>query len=577
MARKTADVITVEVIGNNLQMIAEEMGIVLVKAAYSTNMKERRDCSAALLDAEGNTLAQAEHVPLHLGSMLGIVQQTLKNYPRDEIRPGDLFIANDTYVAGGTHLPDITVAAPFFYEGELLAFASNIGHHAEVGGIRGSAKDVYEEGIRIPSVKIFREGKLDKGVLDFILLNCRLPKERLGDFRAQFSSAQLGVRRLTELCDKFGKEVFLSSVHQLYDYAEKKVRRGISQIPDGRYLFRDYVENAGDTAEPIAIQVAVEIRGDTLICDFTGSGKQVDAPINVPVSATLAAVYYAVKAIVDPSIEANGGYYRAIQVITEPGTILDPYPPAPVGGRSDTAQRIVDVIFGALAQVIPQKIPAASHGTIAGITIQGFNSRTGEYYAYPETIGGGFGARYNKDGVDGVQVHLTNTSNLPVECLEDEYPLRVERYEFIQNSGGAGTYRGGLAIRRQLRILEKEAWLSSKGDRHRFPPWGLAGGLEGRKGQLVINPGTDSEKRLWSKNYHIPLTGEEKVVMIETPGSGGYGDPLHRDLARVKADLIAEKIDKQEAEEKYGVVWDPEKKEIDILATERLRASRKHK
>jgi len=570
MASEVIDVITVEVIGNNLQMISEEMGAVLVKAAYSTNIKERRDCSAALLDARGETLAQAEHIPLHLGSMLGIVRQTLKNYRPEEIRPGDMFIANDTYVAGGTHLPDITVAAPFFYEEELLAFASNIGHHAEVGEVRATAQDAYDEGIRIPSVKIFREGTLDRGVLDFILLNCRLPRERLGDFRAQFSAAQLGIRRLTELCRKYGKEVFKASVARLFDYAESKIRRGIEQIPDGRYEFNDSMDDDGVKDEPILITVAVEVEGDTIRCDFSGSARQVEGPINMPKSATLSSVYYTIKAVIDPDIEANGGYYRAIEVITEPGSILNPNPPAPVGGRSDTAQRVVDVILGALAQVIPKRVTAACHGTIAGYGVHGFDSRTGELYTYPEIIGGGFGARCNKDGPDGIQVHMTNTSNLPVECLEDEYPIILERYELIKNSGGAGKFRGGLGIRRQFRLLEKDGWFTSKGDRFRFAPWGLAGGLEGGKGRLVLNHGTEREKHFRSKNYYVPMT-ENDVLMMETPGGGGYGVPCDRDPARVIQDLVEGKIGPEEARNTYLVVWDPETWEIDFTATETLR------
>jgi N-methylhydantoinase B len=570
----TVDVITVEVIGNNLQMISEEMGVVLVKAAYSTNIKERRDCSAALLDAQGETLAQAEHIPLHLGSMLGIVRQTVKNYSSEEIRPGDMFIANDTYVAGGTHLPDITVAAPFFYEGELLAFASNIGHHAEVGGVRATAKDAYDEGIRIPSVKIFREGTLDRGVLDFILLNCRLPRERLGDFRAQFSAAQLGVRRLQELCQKYGKVVFKASVDRLFDYAERKVRRGIEQIPDGRYEFSDHMDDDGVKEEPILIKVAVEVKGDTITCDFSGSGKQVEGPINMPISATLSSVYYAVKAVVDPNIEANGGYYRAIEVITEPGTILNPHPPAPVGGRSDTAQRVVDVILGALAQAIPARVTAACHGTIAGYGVHGFDSRLGELYTYIEIIGGGFGARCLSDGPDGVQVHMTNTSNLPVECLENEYPIRLEGYELIRDSGGAGKFRGGLGIRRRFRLLEGEGWFTSKGDRFRIAPWGLAGGHEGRKGRLLLNPDSEKEKNFWSKNYYVYIAKND-VLMMETPGGGGYGNPHDRDPALVAQDLVEEKIGLEEAQNVYLVVWDPQTKRIDLAATESLRHNAK--
>ncbi len=549
------DQITGEVIGNNLLAIAEEMGTTLVRTSYSTNIKERRDCSAALLDPDGITIAQAEHIPMHLGSMLGLVGEIRKRYPMSDVHPGDVFIANDPYSGGGTHLPDITVAAPFFCEGKLIAFASDIAHHSDVGGSQKSPKDIYAEGLRLQPIKIFEEGRLREDLLELILLNCRLRHERSGDLRAQFAALQTGITRLEALGAKYGAEVLTTSIARMMDQAERQARAGIRHIPPGRYEFTDYMDDDGVVDEPIPIHCAVIVEDGEITFDFTGSAPQVKGNINVVHAALSACVYFTVKAVVDPTLPPNGGYYRAVRIVAPEGTIVNCVPPAPVGFRTDVCQRIVDAMLGALAQAVPDRVVAACHSTIASVHFYGRDLRTGSSYAYPEVVAGGYGARPTSDGPDAVQVHITNTSNLPVEALEPEYPILVERYELVPNSGGAGQYRGGLCLLRQYRLLADEATLSSKGDRHKTAPWGLKGGMPGGRGSLKVNPDTPQERVLGSKTYDYPLVKGD-VVRTCTPGGGGYGDPRQRDRAALERDLREGKITPDEAERVYG--WVPE-------------------
>lgn len=549
------DPITVEIIGNSLQAIAEEMGAVLIRASYSSNIKERRDCSTGILSARGEIIAQAEHIPLHLGSLLGVVEATLANFASDEICGGDVFVANDPYLGGGTHLPDIAMATPFFHGGRLLAFVANIAHHSEVGGRLGAGEDVWEEGLRIPPIRLVRNGQIDEQMLRLLLANMRIPSDRRGDFEAQIASMRIGIQRLMLLCERYGQDVLLSSVKELSRYAERRIRTAIAAIPDGTYEFLDFVEDDGVTDEPIPIRVSLQIVGDRVTCDFRGSGPQTKGPINVPASALRASVYYALKAGLDPDIPPNAGFYKAIEIVTTEGSVLNPRPPAPVLKRSDTCQRVVDVIFGALAHVVPDKVIAACSGVITGPTLVGILSASRQFYVYDEVIAGGFGARYNEDGVDGVQVHMTNTSNLPVECLEDEFPIRVDRYEFAVDTGGAGRFRGGLGVVREIRMLENGARLDYKGDRFRIAPWGLLGGRPGGVGALTINPGTHGEIRLGSKSTNISLKAGD-VVRMQSPGSGGYGDPLSRDPERIACDVREGKVSRQEARQAYGVVLD---------------------
>lgn len=545
---RTVDPITIEVIGNAFSSLVEEMGMALIRAAYSTNIKERRDCSTALFDACGRTLVQAEHIPIHLGSLLGIVQGITRRYPPSQIRPGDMFIGNDAYSGGGTHLPDIVLASPVFFDGQIVAYAANLAHHADF--VDRAHAHIYQEGLRIPVVKLYREDKLQEEILEIILLNCQVPKERMGDLRAQYAANRLGVSRFQALCEKYGLPTVLTSAEELLNYGERMTRAGIARIPDGVYRFRDRFDSE-QLEEALPLQVEITVRGDEMHLDFAGNPPQVRAPLNMVWTALLATVYYAVKTVVDPTILANAGMYRPITVAAPPGSIVNCAPPAAMDMRTQTCQRVVDLIHGALAPVVADRIIAACNGANTSLHLSGVDPRTGSYYVYIETIGGGFGARATKDGLDGVQVHITNTSNLPVESLETEYPLLVERYELIPDSGGSGRHRGGMGIHRRIRVVGHEAVFRVAGTRQTTAPWGLFGGKEGAKGSVVI-----SREAADSKSRGPKELGPGDVLSILTPGAGGYGDPLERDRQLVARDLRQGRICLEKAASEYGFTPD---------------------
>lgn len=542
----TLDPITVEVLGSAFASIVDEMGTALIRASYSTNIKERRDCSTILFDSHGRTLAQAEHIPIHLGSLMGMVKHILERYPLETLDPGDMFIGNDPYTGGGTHLPDIVVVSPVFVNGRVIAFVANLSHHADFVD-RGHAH-IFQEGLRIPPLKIFDRGVLREDVLDLILLNCQVPHERNGDLRAQFAANHLGVRRMEAISSRYGVETIRDAGDALLDYAERKTRAGILAIPDGVYRFEDRFDNEQLGHEELLLRVVVSVHGDEIALDFRGNPPQVRADLNIVWTALLATCYYAIKIVVDPTILPNAGMYRPIQVVADEGTIVNCSEPAAVNWRTQTCQRVVDVILGALAQAVPERVIAACTGANSAITFSGTDPRSKRYYSYLETIGGGFGARASKDGLDGVQVHVTNTSNLPVESLEQEYPLLVERYELVQDSGGPGRWRGGLAIRRDLRVLDHAPAFLGSTSRRLSAPWGLRGGWPGGKAHLAINGFEISEIDSGSR-----LLQDGDVVSIVTAGSGGYGDPRQRDHALVEADLLDGKISADQAHTAYGL------------------------
>ena len=542
------DRITVEVIGSMLLSIAEEMGEALIKASYSSNIKERQDCSTAIFNLKGEVIAQAEHIPMHLGSLIMIVQEVLKRYPVSHLRAGDVFIGNDPYTGGSTHLPDITVASPVFHRGEPVGFVANIAHHAD--GSARETRSIWDEGLRIPPIRVVEAGALREDVMELLLLNFRLPRERRGDFRAQFAANRIGAERLTALLDRYGRPTCLAAMDELLAYGERKIRAALRSVSDGVYAFEDWMDDDGLGGPPVPIRVRITVAGDGVTLDFAGTGAQVTGDINVVYLALVATVYYALKALLDPTIPANGGFYRAIRVEAPAGSIVNAQPPAPVAWRTQTCQRIADVVFGALAPALPGKVIAATNGANSAWVFSGMNPRTGQYYVYLETIGGGSGARAGKDGLDGVQVHITNTSNLPVECLEMEYPLLVEEYGLVPDSGGPGRSRGGLGLRRAIRVLGGEATFLGTLDRGRFAPWGLFGGRDGGKGTLALNAGTPGERALGSKVAGRRLVAGDAVTIV-TPGAGGYGPPAERDPGLVAQDLREGKISPAVAREVY--------------------------
>lgn len=544
------DRITLEVIGSGLLSIAEEMGEALIKASYSSNIKEREDCSTAVFNLRGEVIAQAEHIPMHLGSLIMIVQETLKRYPVSALREGDVFIGNDPYTGGSTHLPDITVVSPVFHEGEPVGFVANIAHHADGSG--RETRTIYDEGLRIPPIRVMEGGRLREDVMELLLLNFHLPRERRGDFRAQFAANRIGAERLAELLARYGRTTCEAAMDELLAYGERKIRAALRAIPDGVYAFEDWMDDDGVGGPPVPIRASITVAGDDITLDFTGTGPQVPGDINAVYLALVATVYYALKTLLDPTIPANGGFYRAIRVIAPEGSIVNARPPAPVAWRTQTCQRIADVIFGALAPALPERVIAATNGANSAWVWSGVDPRSGQYYVYLETIGGGSGARATKDGLDGVQVHITNTSNLPVECLEMEYPLLVEEYGLVPDSGGPGRFRGGLGLSRTIRVLAGEATFLGTLERARVAPWGLFGGRDGGRGAFVLNAGRGSERALGAKVAGVTLREGDAVTII-TPGAGGYGPSGERDGTLVARDLREEKISTEVARGVYGV------------------------
>lgn len=541
------DPVTVEVIGNAIASIADEMGETLIRASYSTNIKERRDCSTVIFDATGRTLYQAEHIPIHLGSLMGVVAAIVERHDVADIADGDLFIGNDAYTGGGTHLPDIVAASPIFFAGQLVGWATNLAHHADFVD-RGHAH-IFQEGLRIPPIRLQRRGEMQRDVLDLILLNCQVPNERQADLRAQIAANRFGVQRFQAMCERYGVSLLTQAFDELLDYAERRMRAGIETIPDGVYSFEDQFE-CDELTETLTFRVRIEVKGDAIELDFAGNPPQVRAGLNMVETALLATVYYAIKTVTDPDAPPNSGLFRPIKVIAEPGSILNAVSPAAVNGRTNTCQRVVDVIHGALAPAIPERIIAACNGAVTASTFSGVNPRTGNFYVYLETLGGGFGARATKDGLDGVQVHITNTSNLPVEGLEPEYPLRVERYELERDSGGCGKWRGGMGFRRQIRSLHDDCRVNMRGTRRTSAPWGLFGGRDGGCYHVELDDGVAP----FTLSNGLLSAGQS--IAIVTPGAGGYGSPSERAKEQVRQDLREDRISMQVARDIYSLEAD---------------------
>lgn len=537
------DPITVAVIGSALSTIAEEMGKAVIRAAYSTNIKERQDCSAALFDSAGNTIAQAEHIPIHLGSLLGIVAYVIEHHDMSTVRPGDVFIGNDAYTGGGTHLNDIVLMEPVFFKDEMVGWVANLAHHSDFVD-RGHAH-IFQEGLRIPPVRLYREGNLQDGVMDLILLNCQVPHERKSDFRAQMAANHLGVRRFQELCERYGSELVAEASAEILNYTERRTRAGIAQIPDGIYEFQhEFDTNLID--EILDLRVRATVQGDDLFLEFPDAPPQVRAPINMVFTALQATVFFAVKALVDPGIPANSGFHRPIHISAPVGSVLNATAPAAVYSRTDIAMRLVDMIFAAFSPVLPERVAAASTGGIL-LTTSGMHPRTGRFYVYNEMQGGGMGARAGKDGLDGVQVNTTNTANLPIEALETEHPVMVECYEFVQDSGGPGKFRGGMTMRRRVRVLDHVANISAGGTNTRLPPYGLFSGHSGAPARVEMPDGAPPLDRRKSV-----LQAGQAVGMVAA-GGGGFGDPKLRSRDLVIRDLREERISEAAARDIYGL------------------------
>jgi N-methylhydantoinase B len=521
------DPVRAEVVARYLVAASEEMAATLMRTAFSPNIKERADCSTAIFDVSGQVVALAQRVPIHLGSMVGAVDEILKRYPMKDIRPGDMFAANDPYNGGGTHLPDINVVAPVFFEKRIVAFVANIAHHADVGGmVPGSqasvCKTIYQEGLRIPPVRIMRDGEANRDVVDMVLLNSRTPGERFGDLNAQFASNTVGIRSVTRLFERYGIRQTERTMAAYLDFTERRFRAAINRLPAGTYIAEDYLDG-NHPGEPCPLKLALTVKRNRLHFDFSGSHPQLDSARNMPFRALLATVYTVAKSMLDPDVPANAGYYRTMDVSAPLSSVMNPTPPAAVGCRANSATVLGDVIASALSQAMPERALAAS-GPHHVYVFAGPNPRTGRYFVNYESLAGGMGARTNRNGLDGVRVHASGSSNLPIEALEYAYPLRVERYALRKGSGGAGQYTGGLGVIRQYRVLGDDVVVSLSSERQHYPAHGIGGGGEGACGTFVLNPDTPEEKLLPSAAADVALP-KESVIRISTPGGGGYGKP----------------------------------------------------
>jgi N-methylhydantoinase B len=540
-AISTLDPITLEIVHNGLRSITDEAFIALMKSAYSTNIKERRDHSATIMTPRGELVAQAEgSLPIHLASMLGLMQALLAKHRLEDIGEGDIFVANDPHVAGGTHLPDVNMAMPVVVDGRVIAFVCNIAHHADIGGMApgsmaGGMTEIYQEGVRIPVIRLFERGRLVDDVLDLLLLNVRVPEERRGDYFAQVAACRLAERRLKEVVGVHGAPILAASFDAVIAMTERRLRDAIRTIPPGRYVFEDAMDDDGLGTTDITIKVAITVDGERIHFDFAGSHPQVAGNINLTLIGTRAAACYCIKALLDPDVPNNQGVINAIEVSAPAGTVVNAQFPAAVASRAHTCQRIADVIIGALAPALPQQAVGAANGANTTAVFSGVDPRTGRAYVYLETLGGGFGGRATKDGKDGVQVHITNTSNLPVEAIEMEYPLLVESYGLVEDSGGAGTWRGGLGLRRVVRPLDHQARFSGTGERFRTAPWGVFGGAAGASGRFARRTANGDEETLDSKPAEVSVRPDQAIVM-ETPGAGGYGAPAGRAPGRLAED-----------------------------------------
>lgn len=519
----SVDAISLEVFKNLFAGVADEMGETLRRASFSPNIRERLDFSCAVFDSEAHMVAQAAHIPVHLGSMPASVEYAL--HAIESIHPGDVIVLNDPY-RGGTHLPDITMISPVFAGDDLVFFVASRAHHADIGGMSpGSlplSTELYQEGLIIPPVKLKLSGWINEGVLHLITANSRAPQERTGDLEAQLAAHRNGETRLLEMIIDQGLERVQEHATALMDYSLRMTQSVIETIPDGTYTFEDALEGDGQTEFDIPIRVTLTIQDNTLLVDFAGSAPQVAGNVNAVLPIVRSATWYCIRLLADDTVPVNHGCFQPVQVTVPEGTVINPYFPAAVSvGNTETGQRIVDVVLGALAQALPDRIPAASQGSMNNFTVGGFHR--GRQFVYYETIGGGHGASVHADGLSGRQSHMTNTLNTPVEALEQELPLRVWQYHLRTGSGGNGKYRGGDGIVREYELLT-DATITLNSERRRLAPYGLQNGEPGKKGiNRIIRQGA-TELEIVSGKYTTQLKAGDRII-IETPGGGGYGQP----------------------------------------------------
>ncbi|NOK58043.1 MAG: hydantoinase B/oxoprolinase family protein [Chloroflexi bacterium AL-W] len=523
MTNAHVDSISLEVFRHRCTAVAEEMGVALGRSAFSPNIKERRDFSCAVFDVAGRMVAQAAHIPVHLGAMPRSVEAALACHT---LHPGDVVVLNDPY-QGGTHLPDLTTVAPVFDENECIGYTATRAHHADVGGITpGSmpmSRELLQEGLIIPPVKLVSGGVINEALIDLICRNSRTGDERRGDLVAQLACHRVGATRLVQLTEQHGKTWLVQHMEALLRYGERHMRTLLESIPDGVYVFEDYLDDDGQDSKPLVLRVSITVQNDSAVIDFGGTAPQCRGPLNAPRAVAEAAVLYCFRCLASSDMPASAGAFTPLTMVIPEGSVLNPRPPAPVaGGNVETSQRVVDVVFGALAQVLPDRIPAASAGTMNNLTFGGVDPVSGISFAYYETLGGGMGARPTAPGLDGVQVHMTNTLNTPIETLERLLPVQVQQYALRTGSGGAGAQRGGDGLVREIKFLVPVT-LSLLTERRTMSPYGLNGGQMGTPGRNTLTS-TDGAIQILPGKTTV-FVDEGSLLRVETPGGGGWGKP----------------------------------------------------
>ena len=567
------DPILLEVIRNQLDGIAEEMEVALVRSAYSSIVKEGHDASTALFDASGELVAQSTSLPAQLGLMGPAVRSILDRFPIETMAEGDVFILNDPY-DGGSHIPDVSIVGPVVHEGAVVGLTASIAHHMDMGGktpgsIPTDATEVFQEGIRFPPLRLYRAGVPDEAVHAILERNVRIPETIFGDLRAQLAATHVGGARLLALFERYGAATLHAYVDELLARGEAIARARIAEIPDGAYTFEDYVDNDGiDLDRRIAIRAAVTVEGSELTVDFTGSSPQVKGPLNADTSAVHSAVYFVVRAIVGGDAPKNGGVYRPLTLVLPPGTVVNPISPAPVNGRTTTMKRICDAMLGALVPAVPGRIPAAPSGLERILFFGGYHPESGKRFVCSDLDTGGSGAGPDGDGVDVIRTDIGNTTNVPAEALELSYPLRVHRSEMRDDSAGAGRRRGGLGHVKEIEVLHGPVALTIRQNRHFTRPWGLYGGSPAGLGAAEVRHVDGTVESVPSMGMYSLETGARLVCLCS--GGGGYGDPLEREPELVWADVLDRKVSREVAREAYGVVCGDDG--VDAGATEALRS-----
>ena len=554
------DPATFEVVKNALYSAAEEMKVVLAKTAYSPLLKVAGDYSCGLFDVSGEMVAQGPDLPIHLGSMPLAVKAVIRAFER--FAPGDVFIHNDPYF-GGSHLPDVNVVTPAFHHGTLLGFACVRAHWPDIGsatpGSYGATTEIFGEGLRLPPVRLYAAGVLNRDVDAIIFTNVRTPEERRGDLRAQIAADLRGTTRVSELARKYGADRLLAIMQGVMDYSERMMRAALVALPDGTASFEDFCDGDGILEEGekedaiFRIRMQVTKRGDRVIVDFAGTDRQVAGPMNAPLTVTASGLYTAIKMVADPRdlVPPNSGCWRPVELRAERGSVVNAESPSPVVyANHEISHRVCDMLFGALSQLVPDRVMACSQGTSAIVTLGGVDYRTGSRYVSYETIKGGFGARPTKDGINGVASGISNTMNTPIEILEMSFPVRIERYEIVPDSGGAGRYRGGCGVERIWRILGGPSQSSVCLERTKSAPFGLAGGGVGGAGRIVLIGADGAERELNSKGSFTAPDGAQ--ICLRAPGAGGFGTPAERDRERLRDDVINGYVSTRSAVTDYG-------------------------